>query len=219
MLASVTISLLAFAGTAEAQRTVARASSSGGGRRVASDARQSGLVLGVHTIAAPGINVVSEEADVSLHTNFGPGLGVMLGYQINPTFTVYTSLDLSKQSSSSPDIEGSFGLAHYEFGARANFPLSSPSTVPYASVSFGQRALGSRITSEEFGQHEVSFSGSMFALGGGVQHFLSPKLALDGGLELGMGKLGHVKVDGDEEDITASGTTSVRARFGVTWRP
>jgi hypothetical protein len=217
--AIIALATLALSATAEAQRTVARAASAGSTRREAVGARRQGIMLGVHTIAAPGVGIVGDELGLSLHTNMGPGLGVMLGYEFNPMFSVFTSLDLAKQSSSSSDVEGSFGLAHYEFGARANFPLGSPSTVPYASVSVGHRALGSRLTSEEEGQHDVSFSGGMFALGGGVQHFLSPKLALDGGVELGMGKLGHVTADGDEEDIVVTGTTSVRLRFGVTWRP
>jgi len=35
----------------------------------------------------------------------------------------------------------------------------------------------------------------MFGLGGGVQHFFSPSLAFDGGVELGFGKLDDLEED------------------------
>jgi hypothetical protein len=51
--------------------------------------------------------------------------------------------------------------------------------------------------------------------------FVSPKLALDGGLSLGVGKLGNVKVDGQRQDggATLSNTTTTRLRFGANWYP
>jgi hypothetical protein len=41
---------------------------------------------------------------------------------------------------------------------------------------------------------DLSRSGLGFGATGGVQVFVSPHLALDGGVSLGMGKMGNVKV-------------------------
>ena len=55
---------------------------------------------------------------------------------------------------------------------------------------------------------------------GGVQFFVSPSLALDGGVSLGVGKMGNVKVDGRKEDWgTPDNTTTTRLRFGANWYP
>jgi hypothetical protein len=53
-----------------------------------------------------------------------------------------------------------------------------------------------------------------------VQLFVSPKLALDGGLSVGVGKLGNIKVDGQRQDWgTPNNTTTTRIRFGANWYP
>ena len=63
-------------------------------------------------------------------------------------------------------------------------------------------------------------SGLSAGASGGVQMFLSPKLALDGGVSLGVGKMGNIKVDGDKQDWgTPDNTTTTRLRFGANWYP
>jgi hypothetical protein len=53
-----------------------------------------------------------------------------------------------------------------------------------------------------------------------VQFFVSPSLALDGGVSLGIGKMGNVKVDGHKEDWgTPDNTTTTRLRLGANWYP
>jgi hypothetical protein len=59
----------------------------------------------------------------------------------------------------------------------------------------------------------------MLAIGGGVQHLISPATALEGGLEIGVGSFGTLDVDGDRESIQVSSSNSVRLRVGMVWRP
>jgi len=67
---------------------------------------------------------------------------------------------------------------------------------------------------------DLSMSGLALGTTAGVQLFVSPKLALDGGLSVGMGKMGNVKVDGQRQDWgTPDNTTTTRIRFGANWYP
>ena len=222
--AMVTFAVLALSATTEAQQSPSPTRSAvvaAPARRAARDGRTTGLFLGVHTIAAPGITLTAAEVDGTFETKLGPGIGVTAGYGFNRTFSAFATFDLAKQRTGA-DVEpaGTFGLAHFEVGARANLPLGSPTTVPYLSASFGRRALGARVTVEEIDEtFDLSFSGKMLGLGGGIQRVLSPTLALDGGVDLGFGKLDHVEAAGQKATYGADGSTSIRFRIGLTWRP
>ena len=221
----VALATLAATVTAEAQ-------ASGGRRPVSTPARtptrtdassnrdMTGFVLGVHTIGATGLTVSGEDIDGSVRTGFGPGAGVMVGYGFNRIWTGYASLDVAKVGSSGSDFEGSWGLSHFEAGVRANLPYGGPNNLPYVSASIGRRALSARVTDDEEGEEfDMTLTGGMFGVGGGIQRAISPSLMLDGGVELGFGRFGHYDADGESGSLSVNGTTSVRLRFGVTWRP
>jgi hypothetical protein len=179
------------------------------------------LVLGVYTMAAPGVTLTGDDVDGTFKTNFGPGAGVMVGYGFNRTFSGFASLDLAKQGTSGGDLGGSFGLRHIELGARANLPYGSATTVPYLTASYGQRALGARVTDNFEGgaQYDMRLSGGMFGVGGGLEHVISPTLAVDGGLAVAFGRFSHGDIDGESSSLAVNGTTSIRLRIGMTWRP
>jgi hypothetical protein len=65
----------------------------------------------------------------------------------------------------------------------------------------------------------VSFSGAAFFLGGGLSFYMTPSLALTGGLHWGVGEFSDVKVD----NVTVSGfeadATTTRLNLGITWYP
>ena len=69
------------------------------------------------------------------------------------------------------------------------------------------------------GRRISKLTGGMFGVGGGIQHVLSSTVALDGGLELGFGRFAHLYDDGDQGPINVNGSTTIRLRFGVMWRP
>ena len=220
--AMVFAALFAASAAVEAQRPPSRrAAPLKTDARQMNDGRTTGLSLGVHAIGAPGVSITGDDIDGAFETNFGAGFGAMVGYGFNRTFSAFASIDIAKQKTA-PDVypAGNFGLLHLQAGARANLPLGGPSTVPYVSASVGRRALGAKITDLDTGEsYDSSLSGGMFGLGGGVQHFFSPSLGFDGGVELGFGKLDDLDEDGERATLAVNGSTTIRLRLGLTWRP
>jgi hypothetical protein len=219
--AAIALATLAVTATGEAQSSSGRRPVSPPARKDVSASRgMTGFMLGVHTIAATGLTVSGEDLDGSVRTGFGPGAGVMVGYGFNRIWSGFASLDVAKVGASGSDFEGNWGLSHFEAGVRANLPYGGPNNLPYVSASIGRRALSARVTyAEEDEEFDMSLTGGMFGLGGGVQRAISPALMLDGGVEIGFGRFGHYDADGESGSLAVNGTTSVRLRFGVTWRP
>ena len=187
-----------------------------------SDARDltTGLTLGVYSLAATGVSISGPDFDGAWTTQLGEGLGLQAGYGFSRTFSVYTSLDLVKQATSAGKTpSGTFGLAHFEIGGRANIPTGSARTTPYVSASVGNRALAARQVTDGDETNDLTISGHMFVLGAGIQHFMSPHVALDAGVEYATGKLGHFNDQGGPYDLQVGSSATTRLRVGVNWRP
>ena len=177
-------------------------------------------VINGHTTAALGTSV-SDEFD-NLKTSNGLGAGVELGYRVTPRLLAYAGIDIAKQSIDVAGLDGNFGLTHLEAGARLSFPMPHSKVLPYLGAWVGRRSLSTTVDNFATGlSSDLSFSGLTVGASGGMQLFLSPKLALDGGLSMGFGKLGNVKVDGQRQDggETLNNTTTTRIRFGANWYP
>lgn len=221
--AAVAMAIAAHATMAEAQRTstARRPLAKKPARVEVVDGRRTGFVLGVYSMAAPGVTITGPDIDGGpFKTGFGPGAGFLVGYGFNRTFTGFAAIDLAKQSAPSDYGGGSFGLSHMEVGARANLPFGDGATVPYLSASVGRRGLGARVNDQLDGStYTMKLSGGMFGVGGGVEHVISPTLAVDGGLTIGFGRFGQQNVDGQSESLNVNGSTTTRLRFGMTWRP
>jgi hypothetical protein len=220
---TMALAMLALSTAAQAQQrtTGRRPTAKPAPKPVLVDNRAPGVMLSVYTVGAQGVTVSGADMDGSLTTGFGPGAGVMVGYGFNKTFSGYASVDVAKQNASGA-ITGSFGLRHMEIGGRANLPYGNELTVPYLTASFGQRAMGARVidhTDEDETSFDLRLTGGMFGIGGGVQHAFSPTLAFDGGLEIGFGRFDHYQWDVDTGTHSVNGSTSIRLRAGVTWRP
>jgi Outer membrane protein beta-barrel domain len=176
-------------------------------------------VINGHSTAALGTSVGDEFG--SLNTSAGLGAGVEVGYMVTPRLLAYAGLDIAKQAVDVTGLDGNFGLTHLEAGARLNFPIARSKLLPYVGAWVGRRALSTTVDNVVTGeQADLSFSGMSVGASGGVQVFLSPKLALDGGVSLGVGKLGNIKADGEKQDWgTPDNTTTTRLRFGANWYP
>jgi len=187
----------------------------------AQKARTNKWVFGAHTVAAPGVSISGPDfGDAPLNTTLGGGLGVMAGYELNRAVTAFASLDVAKQNSGVNWMEGSFGLVHAEMGVRVELSQTNPQSVPYLLAALGRRAIGARVYSFDDDEvYDVSFTGMMLSVGGGLQYALSPKFSLDGGVEFGVGTFDHYDVDGDIGTVSANTSTSIRVRAGVVWRP
>jgi len=176
-------------------------------------------VLNGHSTAALGTSVGDEFG--SIDTQGGLGAGVEVGYRVTPRLLAYAGLDIAKQGVDEAGLDGDFGLTHIEAGARLSFPITGSKLMPYVGGWVGRRSLTTTMDDFETGaSSDLSLSGLGAGASGGVQFFVSPSLALDGGVSLGIGKMGNVKVDGHKEDWgTPDNTTTTRLRFGANWYP
>jgi hypothetical protein len=218
IVATITTAVAAMATEAGAQRTTSATKAT---KAPTAKERTNKWVFGAHTIATPGVSITGPDFEEwPFSTTMGGGLGIMAGYELNRTVTAFASLDVAKQNSGVSWMQGSFGLVHAELGVRAQLSQTNAQSKPYLMAAIGKRAIGARITDfDEDEVYDLSFSGTMLSFGGGLQYLLSPKLSLDGGVELGLGTFDHYDSDGDIGSLSANASTSIRVRAGVVWRP
>jgi hypothetical protein len=178
-----------------------------------------GLMIGVSGIVAPGLKITGtgEDEGSEIETKLGAGAGLQVGYGFNQRFMAFATLDIAKQDSKVEGLDGNFGYVTIEVGGRMNLSAAGGMT-PYVLAAVGQRAIGAEVTGED-GKVDVSLSGMVVDVGGGLQWPLSPKLALDSEVRLGFGKFGNYEEDGDEIDIEVKNTLSPRLRVGLSWYP
>jgi hypothetical protein len=176
-------------------------------------------VLNGHSTAALGTSVGDDFSSIDTHS--GLGAGVEVGYRVTPRLLAYAGVDIAKQGINEFGLDGDFGLTHIEAGARLSFPITGSRLMPYVGGWVGRRSLTTTVDDfEAETSSDLSLSGFGGGASGGVQFFVSPSLALDGGVSLGIGKMGNVKVDGHKEDWgTPNNTTTTRIRFGANWYP
>jgi hypothetical protein len=177
------------------------------------------FVINGHSTAALGTSVGDQFG--SLSTSAGLGGGVEVGYLVTPRLLAYAGVDVAKQAVDVTGLDGNFGLTHLEAGARYSFPIAHSKMLPYVGAWVGRRSLSTTVSNLVTGeQADLSFSGLSVGASGGMQVFVSPKLALDGGLSLGIGKFGNIKADGVRQNWgTPNNTTTTRLRFGANWYP
>jgi hypothetical protein len=198
--------LAAGAGTAEAQRPQA----------VRLPSR---WMLNAHTVAAFGASVNEPTQLGTLRTGLGPGGGFQVGYAITPRLTAFAGVEAAKQGSRTDGIVGHFRLTHIEVGARMSFPLRDSRVLPYAMATVGRRSLSTTLRDFAGNTGGIGLSGLTAGVGGGMQYFLSPTLALDGGLSVGFGRFGgHLTENGVKYDVPRlDATTVMRLTAGVNW--
>jgi Outer membrane protein beta-barrel domain len=177
-------------------------------------------MFNAHSVAAFGASVTDPVELGTLRTGLGPGGGVQVGYAITPRLTAFASAEAAKQGSRTDGIIGDFKLTHLEVGARLGFPLRSESAMqPYLLATVGRRSLSTNLRDFEGNTGRIALSGLTVGVGGGVQYFLSPHLALDGGVNVGFGRFGGtLSENGFSVPVPKlERTTIARILFGVNW--
>jgi opacity protein-like surface antigen len=112
-----------------------------------------------------------------------------------------------------------YALAHADLGARWSFADPRRAWVPHLDAAITGRAAGQTIT-DGARSVDVSLSGSAVSVGGGVQYFLTPKLALDGSVLWSFGKWERATVAGQSVDVPDSESfTSSRFNVGLKLYP
>ena len=178
-------------------------------------------VLNGHSVAAFGTSVnVAGDPD-PLKTSLGMGGGVEVGYAVTRRITTYAGFEIAKQPVDVTGLGGDFSLTHLEAGARLHFPVRGSRAMPWVGAWVGRRSLATNVEDLVTGQRtDLSLSGLAAGVSGGLQYPVSPKLSLQGGLSLGIGKFGNIKRAGQDlpiQNITNSTTT--RVQLGANWYP
>ena len=160
-----------------------------------------------------GSAVQVENSDV---VESGGGLGVHLGYGFSEAISVFLRVDVA--SIRSEDVDDDYAMAHADLGARFSFGRPTSPVRPYL-----QAALGGRAFSWDTGpEGELQVRGSALSAGAGLEYFLNPDLAIEGGLHVSYGDFSEGRLDGgdwvDFGDEAFSATTT-RFDLGVSWHP
>jgi len=172
-----------------------------------------GFVLGGHI----GLGSVSIEDS---ERSSGGGGGLMLGYGINRSFTIFAQLDgATIDVRNQPDVEGTWAIGHADLGVRFNFANSLRSWVPYLQGAVGVRVVS--ITdipiSNPASGLDVSISGGAFSFGGGFMLYPSPSFAFDLGLIWSGGEFTTLTVGSNSQSGFDTDATSSRFNLGVVW--
>lgn len=141
-------------------------------------------------------------------TDTGGGIGLEGGYNFNPNFGLFLSLD---GSSMSPDDGENYHLVHFDLGAEGRLGDGDSTFRPFAKASL----LGMAATIEDDG-FEAEISGTGFGLGIGVYYFVNSQFALELGfthswINIEEVSIGSVSVDVDEN------ATSGRLGLGFSY--
>jgi hypothetical protein len=181
--------------------------------------RSEGVFLNAHLI---GTSLSVEDAD----REQGVGLGLGLGYAFRNRLAIYFNADAASMSS---DDAEKFKFGHGELGMRYTLADNYAKMRPFidASAGWAMAWQDDVIVDNGFGSGgsnrvDVEMSGPVFGIGGGVNYFLSPALALAGGVRVGFGKfsevkIGNITIDLDSEDQPS--LTSMRLSVGLAWFP
>ena len=84
-----------------------------------------------------------------------------------------------------------YAVMHTDFGLRFSLADGTSATVPYVEGAFS-----GRVWNQEAYTNERAFTGDAATFGGGVQHFVDRRIALDAGLLFACGKFTDATVNG-----------------------
>ena len=173
-----------------------------------------GFMLGAHL---QGASLTVQDGD----PDSGGGLGLRAGYGFSRRFTGYIEADAIVFDVANPDFGGYWNMVHVDLGVRYNFANSLRRWVPLLEAALGARAVtveDATVDGQPVGG-DVSFSGGAFSLGGGVDFYVTEKLALETVMKWSSGQfervdVGNISVNG--LDIDAQ---SFRFKIGLSWWP
>jgi opacity protein-like surface antigen len=179
--------------------------------------RTGGLMLNAHLAG----NSLRGTGDLAV-TESGGGLGVGVGYGFNDRIALYLNVDASAMEYDE-DVatnEEEYGLVTADLGVRVSFGGEWNKLRPYLNAAFTGVAAAEEFAEVE-GDVERTVTGSGLTIGGGLQYFFSPALALDVGVQATQGAFTHVSLDGDDAEEFDEGVafTTSRVQVGLTWHP
>ena len=191
----------------------------------AAPSNTSGFFLQGH-VSGAGLGIESAEV------GGGSGLGLKIGYAPSDLLTLYVGLDGAVLENDEPFLpetrfEDELGLVVADLGAQFNFGGGKRRTVPYVGLALSAVAAvydtdnydRDRFDRDRFDDEpDVTLAGGGLSIGGGLRYFMSPTVALDGGLTFTGVNFSELEIDGQNFDTDFDGGT-VRLTFGIAWYP
>jgi len=167
----------------------------------AAKSNMSGLSAGLHF----NISTIRSPED---GTDMGGGAGLRISYGLNQTVAFYFATDVATLSAKLFD----YSVSHTDFGLRFSLANSTSEMVPYVEGAYSRRAWY-----QEAYSNEKAFMGNSATLGGGIQHFVNPNIALDAGVLFSYGTFTDAKVNGASVPVR-SGDAIWSSRFNLGLR-
>jgi len=173
--------------------------------------RTTGVMVGLH---ANGTTIDDDDADDGRETDRGGGVGFELGYGFSSGLVLFLAGDFASVNRELDlgDITGEerdFGLGHVDLGARVNFGGGRRALVPYLEALFTGVVLA-----DDPDEADRSVSGGGITVGGGLQYFLTRRLAADAGVRLTAGSFTTLDLDGEEIDLDDFHVSTSRFNLG-----
>lgn len=174
-----------------------------------------GFVIGAHL---GGSSLKVEDGD---RNNAGGG-GIIVGYGVNRTITIFGQLDgASFDVNIDSDTDGTWTMGHGDLGVRFHFANSLRSFVPYLQAAFSTRIVSVTdiAASSPFAGQDVSFTGGAFTFGGGLMLYVKESIAFDLGLLFSGGTFSDVTVGNATFTGFDADAQSSRFNIGAVWWP
>jgi opacity protein-like surface antigen len=163
------------------------------------------------------LNASSAEVEDADEADRGGGLSLHLGYGLNPNMQLFSRLSVAAIQSEGFQ-EDQFALAHFDLGLRYSFGTTDMPVRPFLQGAYSGRAASFDLGSE--GQLDVRGSG--FTGGGGLEYFVTPSLAVEGGLSFSFGEFDEGRLDGSDWvdlDDASIDMQVIRLDVGLSWHP
>ena len=174
----------------------------------------SGLMLG---LSFDGSRIRSD--DLNSTAESGPGAAALIGWGVTKNFALIIDASGARISS----LAGDYDLGHVDIGGRWHF-VNRSAFVPFVDVGYAARAATKQGAIMSDGQGntytgDLSILGGGVSLGGGLEYFVTPGIALGGAFKWTTGQFTQVRFDNVTVDGLQVDATSARLNMGFTWYP
>lgn len=149
-------------------------------------------------------------------TESGAGGGLVVGYGFTRQWALYGNF--SAASISAAGGNGSYGLGHFDVGARVHFRTGPNVVVPFVQFGLSGRAVSENIT-DRSGTHTVTASGAGVAAGAGLNAYFNPSFAFSGSVTWAFGNFSNYSLDNVSIAGSTVSATSTRVHLGIVWFP
>jgi len=149
----------------------------------------------------------------------GGGFSAQLGWGFTRLFTLLA--DASGAVLNQDDEE--HVLVHFDLLGRFNFTNPGRAWVPFVDAGISARIAGQDdavvVVDDETQTVDLEMSGGGLTVGGGLEYYLTPAIALGASVRWTVGEFSTVKFNNVDIDGFKLDATTTRLDLRVTWRP